>query len=225
MAIRKTMHIMLDGLTFYKNILSTSSTRQEFTPKLQMPWVDGVPCFPPCVWMFLDLIQSRNYCIVIHFFAKIVASIKKVENSDYLFVDRFIFEGNCLCIPEPSLCLLVIKDAHNVGQFEKDKTLSLVWEHFYWPGVDWDVSYFVQQCCLYNALKGSTANVGLYGLCPRLTTNFAWLGQYLCGHWSLLENDPLCSLQGHFDASNVTNSLFSQRLLTLDRDTHFMSSL
>jgi hypothetical protein len=45
------------------------------------------------------------------------------------------FKGTQLRIPKGSLQLKIIKECHNEGHRERDKTLQLVTEQFYWPSM------------------------------------------------------------------------------------------
>jgi hypothetical protein len=58
-------------------------------------------------------------------------------NKHFLLQDGFLFKDNHLCIiPQCLLREAIIKEAHGgslAGHFGRDKTLTLVQEHFVWP--------------------------------------------------------------------------------------------
>ncbi|XP_074351995.1 uncharacterized protein LOC141691154 [Apium graveolens] len=55
------------------------------------------------------------------------------------------------------------QELHGRGHFGRDKTISMVEEKFYWPGLEHDVAVVVAQCrtCQMMA-KGTRKNTGLY---------------------------------------------------------------
>lgn len=52
----------------------------------------------------------------------------------YLLTDGYLFKGVQLCVPHGSLKQTIIREAHGGGlarHFGRDKTLTLVLEHFF----------------------------------------------------------------------------------------------
>ncbi|KAL0378818.1 UNVERIFIED_CONTAM: Transposon Ty3-G Gag-Pol polyprotein [Sesamum radiatum] len=59
--------------------------------------------------------------------------------------DGFLFRANQLCVPNCSIRLLLMKEAHSgglMGHFGISKTLGVLSEHFYWPKMRRDVEKF-----------------------------------------------------------------------------------
>jgi hypothetical protein len=79
-----------------------------------------------------------------------------------------------LCIPKGSLLLKIIKECHNEGHREQDKTLQLVAEQFYWPSMRREVDKLVKSCQICQVSKESATNARLYwplSIPERLWTN------------------------------------------------------
>ena len=63
----------------------------------------------------------------------------------------------------------LIKKKHSggmVGHFGRDKTLSILREHYFWPQMSQDVKNFLQNCQVCQAAKGFSHNIGLYHPLP-----------------------------------------------------------
>lgn len=52
------------------------------------------------------------------------------------------------------------------GHFGRDKTLSMVFDRYYWPGMYKDVSKLVRKCQICQFGKGTSQNTGLYTPLP-----------------------------------------------------------
>jgi hypothetical protein len=60
----------------------------------------------------------------------------------YHIHDGFLFHANKLCVPESSVCLLLLPESHAgglMGHFGREKTLLMLDDHFYWPRMRHDV--------------------------------------------------------------------------------------
>ena len=55
---------------------------------------------------------------------------------DFIIQDDMLFKGSQLCIPRSSMRENLIKEKHSggmAGHFGRDKTISIISEHYYWP--------------------------------------------------------------------------------------------
>lgn len=96
------------------------------------------------------------------FFATIWADLRQGPVFDYTLTNGFIFHNNKLCIPDCSLRLQIIKELHNEGHVGRDRTLKLVTDQDFWPGMRRDVERFVVRCVQCQTSKGQASNKGLY---------------------------------------------------------------
>jgi RNase H-like domain found in reverse transcriptase/Integrase zinc binding domain/Integrase core domain len=95
-------------------------------------------------------------------FGTIINEVEQQKRDDYILCDGFLFRDKALCIPQTSLRLLIIRELHTQGHFGFEKTLQLVKERFYWPGMYKDIKNFVKRCQICQAAKGTDTNQGLY---------------------------------------------------------------
>ena len=89
--------------------------------------------------------------------------------ADFYVFDGFLFKKNRLCVPTCSLRLLLIKEAHGgglMGHFGVDKTLSLIWDHFFWPSMRRDVQRICSKCVVCMQVKSKLKPHGLYAPLP-----------------------------------------------------------
>jgi hypothetical protein len=64
-----------------------------------------------------------------------------------------LVKGTQLHIPKGSLQLKIIKECHNKGHRERDKTLQLVAEQFYLPSMRREVDKLVKSCSYMSSIK------------------------------------------------------------------------
>ncbi|GJX22321.1 RNA-directed DNA polymerase [Tanacetum coccineum] len=79
--------------------------------------------------------------------------------------DGFLFKGAQLCIPLSSLRESVIVESHVgglAGHFERDKTLTILKEQFYWTKMVMDVHRVIERCKICHITKIHGTNAGLY---------------------------------------------------------------
>ncbi|KAH7548531.1 hypothetical protein JRO89_XS14G0154500 [Xanthoceras sorbifolium] len=96
--------------------------------------------FMPGFESFRDLLEFDPY------FMGIMGDLGSKTNNDFLLVDRFLFRGNQLCIPDCSLCLQIIKELHKEGHVGHDRTLQLVKDNYFWPTIWLEVKRYVEHC-------------------------------------------------------------------------------
>ncbi|ONH90941.1 hypothetical protein PRUPE_8G084500 [Prunus persica] len=78
--------------------------------------------------------------------------------------DGYLFKGNLLCILEGSLREQIVRELHGNGlggHFERDKTLAMVTDRYYWSRMYKDVDRLVRKCQICQFSKGSSQNTGL----------------------------------------------------------------
>ena len=73
--------------------------------------------------------------------------------------------ANKLCIPESSLCLLLLQEAHGgglMGHFGRDKIFATLSKNYFWPKMFRDVSRFTNRCSTCRKAKSKAQSLGLY---------------------------------------------------------------
>ncbi|KAK1602128.1 hypothetical protein QYE76_017171 [Lolium multiflorum] len=148
---------------------------------------------------------------------------------DFYLHDGYLFKANKVCIPESSLRKLLLQESHGgglMGHFGRDKTLSMLSTHYYWPRMKRDVERLCNRCTTCLQAKSTSNPHGL----PRTKH----------GHDSIFVVVDRFSKMAHFipchksdDASHIA-SLFFREVVRLhgipasivsDRDVKFMSYL
>ena len=79
--------------------------------------------------------------------------------------DGFLFRTNKLCIPNSSIRLLLLQEAHAgrlMHHFGRDKTYEMLSDHFYWPKMRRQVERLVQRCVTCHKAKSKLKPYGLY---------------------------------------------------------------
>ena len=65
-----------------------------------------------------------------------IKSVSKEDTKIFFIQDGFLFKGKRLCVPQGSIRLSLVREAHErglMGHFGVAKTLDVLHEHFYWP--------------------------------------------------------------------------------------------
>ncbi|KAK1662330.1 hypothetical protein QYE76_050489 [Lolium multiflorum] len=130
----------------------------------------------------------------------------------YHIHDGFLFRANKLCVPESSVCLLLLQESHAgglMGHFGREKTLLMLADHFYWPKMRRDVDRYVRRCITCNKSKSK--------LKPHVD-RFSKMSHFIACHKS-------------DDASHIANLFFREivrlhgvpKTIVYDRDVKFMS--
>jgi hypothetical protein len=89
----------------------------------------------------------------------------------FVFNDGFVFRANKLCIPDSSIHLLLLQEAHGdglMGHFGVKKTEDILAAHFFWLKMRRDVVRFVSRCITCQKAKSRLKQHGLYMPLPAL---------------------------------------------------------
>jgi hypothetical protein len=85
------------------------------------------------------------------------------------FHDGFLFWANKLCIPDSSLRIMLLQEAHSgglMGHFGAKKTEQVLVNHFFWPKMRRDVERYIQRCTTCHKAKSRLNPHGLYTPLP-----------------------------------------------------------
>ncbi|KAF8046712.1 hypothetical protein N665_3484s0001 [Sinapis alba] len=100
-------------------------------------------------------------------FGDIYQQCKQGAFGSYYQHDEFLFRDKRLCIPQGSMRDLILREAHGgglMGHFGRDKTLSIVAEHFFWPHLRRDVEKLCARCIVCLKAKSRIAKDQEQGL-------------------------------------------------------------
>ncbi len=87
----------------------------------------------------------------------------------YIVQDGYLFFKNRLCLPKTFTREFVIQKLHEgglAGHFGRDKTISLIEDCFFWPGLRRDVTTVTQRWRVCQLAKGQRQNSELYTPLP-----------------------------------------------------------
>ncbi|KAK1641612.1 hypothetical protein QYE76_059417, partial [Lolium multiflorum] len=167
----------------------------------------------------------------------------------FVFNDGFVFRANKLCIPDSSVRLLLLQEAHGgglMGHFGVKKTEDVLAAHFFWPRMRRDVERFVARCTTCQKAKSRLNPHGLY--MPLPVPSVPWedismdfvlgLPRTQKGRDSIFVVVDRFSKMAHFipchktdDATHVADLFFREivrlhgvpNTIVSDRDTKFLS--
>ena len=147
-----------------------------------------------------------------------VSNDNRQEYLDFLVENGYLFKVTKLCVPRTSFRDLLIWEMHAdglAGHFERDKTIALVEDRFYWPSLKRDVARIVAQCRTWQIAKAKKQNTGLYT--PLHVPHEPWkdvsmdfvlgLPRTARGHDSILVVVDRFSKMTHFIPCNKTNDV------------------
>ncbi|XP_048630695.1 uncharacterized protein LOC125604315 [Brassica napus] len=93
----------------------------------------------------------------------------------YYHHEGFLFKEKKLCIPKGSMRELLVREAHGgglMGHFGRDKTLSVLTDHFFWPNMKRDVENLCAKCTVCLRTKSRSHPYGLH--MPLPIPNHPW---------------------------------------------------
>ncbi|KAF8054126.1 hypothetical protein N665_1346s0001 [Sinapis alba] len=181
-------------------------------------------------------------------FGDIYQQCKQGAFGSYYQHDEFLFRDKRLCIPQGSMRDLILREAHGgglMGHFGRDKTLSIVAEHFFWPHLRRDVEKLCARCIVCLKAKSRLHPHGLY--MPLPIPDLPWVDismDFVLGLPKIRNKDSIFvvvdrfSKMAHFipctktnDASQTADLFFKEvvklhgipRTIVSDRDTKFLS--
>jgi len=82
-------------------------------------------------------------------FGDLLFVCQKHPKVDFLVQEGFLLEGTHLCIPKCSTRELLIREVYGgslAGHYEEKKTIIMLRECDYWPGMDKDVQDILRRC-------------------------------------------------------------------------------
>ena len=163
--------------------------------------------------------------------------------------DGYLFKGTKLCIPKAGTRELLIREIHSgslAGHYGENNTLSMLQEHYYWPGMSKDVQDILKRCATCQVAKSDLLLQGLYTPLPIPTAPCVDVSMdFILGLPKTQRNKDSIfvvvdrfSKMAHFIACNKTNDatniaeLYFKEVTRLhgipqsivsDRDTKFLS--
>ena len=87
----------------------------------------------------------------------------------FYFKDSYLLRADKLCVPESSLCLLLLQESHGgglVGHFGREKTYATLAHKYFWPRMLHDVGRIINRCSRCRKAKSKAQPHGLYTPLP-----------------------------------------------------------
>ena len=110
-------------------------------------------------------------------FANVYGACEKVAFSKFYRLDGYLFRENRLCVPNSSMCELLVREACEdglMGHFGVRKNLDVLHEHFFfWPKMKCDVERVCTRCVTCRQAKSRVLSQGLYT--PLLVPSVPWV--------------------------------------------------
>ncbi|XP_048619971.1 uncharacterized protein LOC125590446 [Brassica napus] len=98
-------------------------------------------------------------------FSELYSNTAKGAMGPFFQQDGFLFKEKRPCIPHGSMRDLLTREAHGgglMGNFGRDKTLSVLSDHFYWPRMRRYVESLCAKCTVYLKTKSRSHPYGLH---------------------------------------------------------------
>jgi hypothetical protein len=102
-------------------------------------------------------------------FASVFTVCEKAAFGKFYRLDGYLFRENRFCVPNSSMCELLVREAHGgglMGHFGVRKTLDVLHEHFFWPKMKRDVERVYSRCVTCRQAKSRVLPHGLYTPLP-----------------------------------------------------------
>ena len=102
-------------------------------------------------------------------FASVYMACEHAAFDKFYRHEGYLFRENKLCIPKCSMRELLVREAHGgglMGHFGVHKTLEILREHFFWPGMRVDVGRICERCINCKQAKSKSQPHGLYKPLP-----------------------------------------------------------
>jgi len=182
-------------------------------------------------------------------FGELYTTCQRHPKDDFMIQDGYLFKGTKLCIPKVGTRELLIREVHSgslAGHYGETKTLSMLQEHYYWPGMSKDVQDILKRCATCQVAKSHLLPQGLYTPLP--VPSAPWIDvsmDFILGLPKTQRNKDSIfvvvdrfSKMAHFiacnksnDATNIAELYFKEvarlhgipRSIVSDRDTKFLS--
>jgi len=109
-------------------------------------------------------------------FGELYSDCQRHPKDDFLLQDEYLFKGTRLCIPRGGTRELLVREVHGgslAAHFGESKTLIMLREHYYWPGMKKDVQYVLRRCATCQKAKSHLLRQGLYTPLPVHTQPWA----------------------------------------------------
>jgi len=158
-------HVMLNGLRSFSHSTSPLSISLESWIKVQMHYQGGISVCSNWMLLFLALSILKVYILMMKTFWDLYSVWLKHPKGDFLVQEGYLFKGAWLCIPKCSTRELLIREVHDgslAGYFGELKTLTMLREHYYWPGMEKEVQDILRRCGTCQAAKSYTLPHSLY---------------------------------------------------------------
>ena len=109
-------------------------------------------------------------------FASVYGACEKAAFGKFYRLDEYLFRENRLCVPNSSMCELLVHEVHEgglMGHFGVRKTLDVLHEHFFGPKMKCDMERVCARCVTCRHAKSRVLPHGFYT--PLLIPSAPWV--------------------------------------------------
>ena len=140
--------------------------KREKTTLLLMHYRDVTPCYLNLTSIFFGLETIKQQYVHDAEFKDVLLNCKEGRTwNKFVLNDGFVFRANKLCIPDSSVRLLLLQEAHGgglMGHFGVKKIEDILATHFFLPRMRRDVERCVGRCTTCQKAKSRLNPRGLY---------------------------------------------------------------